>query len=63
MLPEWITHLTAARGLESNDLRRPDELLLGRHLLGAGRRQLFLPLATFILAGLEPSSLVRHRAV
>src|SRR5271169_2966479 len=28
-----------------------------------GWRQLFLPLATFILAGLEPSSLVHHRAV
>jgi hypothetical protein len=28
-----------------------------------GRRQLFLPLTTFILAGLEPSSLVHHRAV
>jgi hypothetical protein len=34
-------------------------------VLGAkgGWRQLFLPLATFILAGLEPSSLVHHRAV
>jgi len=28
-----------------------------------GRRQLFLPLTTFILAGLEPSSLVHHHAV
>jgi hypothetical protein len=28
-----------------------------------GWRQSFLPLATFILAGLEPSSLVHHRAV
>jgi hypothetical protein len=27
------------------------------------RRQLFLPMATIILAGLEPSSLVHHRAV
>ncbi len=28
-----------------------------------GRRQLLLPLATIILSGLEPSSLVHHRAV
>ena len=28
-----------------------------------GRRQLLLPLTTFILAGLEPSSLVHHHAV
>jgi hypothetical protein len=27
-----------------------------------GWRQSFLPVATFILAGLEPSSLVHHRA-
>jgi IS30 family transposase len=32
-------------------------------LTALGWRQLFLPLATFILAGLEPSSLVHHRAV
>jgi hypothetical protein len=31
--------------------------------LQVGWRQLFLPLTTFILAGLEPSSLVHHRAV
>ncbi len=30
---------------------------------GGGRRQLFLPLTTIVFAGLEPSSLVHHRAV
>src|ERR1700692_2405680 len=39
MLPEWIAHLTAARGFEANDLPRPDKLLLGRQLLGVDRRR------------------------
>ncbi len=34
-----------------------------RYVIAVGWRQSFLPLATFILAGLEPSSLVHHRAV
>jgi hypothetical protein len=33
------------------------------HHIANGRRQLLLPLATIILSGLEPSSLVHHRAV
>jgi hypothetical protein len=36
---------------------------IANFLQGAVWRQLLLPVATIILAGLEPSSLVHHRAV
>jgi len=36
---------------------------LARLCRQVGRRQLFLPPATIVFAGLKPSSLVHHRAV
>jgi EAL domain-containing protein (putative c-di-GMP-specific phosphodiesterase class I) len=40
-----------------------EALIRGPANEAAGRRQLQIPVATIILAGLEPSSLVHHHAV